>query len=531
METDTMNMEMEPARLLIIDDDDLTLTILRKMLESDGYEVDVCSSGSEALAKLLHCSFDAMLCDMWMTGMNGKEFYLQLKQGFPEYQRRVIFITGDIASEATWEFIDERHLPYVIKPISRPLLRRKVREIVGVRPAPQPNTVVKPGWDGVNRRRNRRVAINAAARVRRKKWEVAGPDNASVVNASRGGIYFLSDREYRVGMEVLVAYPFTGYEDVEQDGYVVRVEEKGDGKRGVAIAIGEEAVTAREAYAGSEEDVRRHHILSAATHSASSAPIPENTAFASISPEDEDLRRKTEEFEELRRTHDSVLDQRDKLAAEEAALKKKMEELEAAKAAANQLAENLNNEMQSRNKEFEEVAEVRHRAMHDALTGLWNRGAILDTLKEQIVRAEREGKAVGVLLGDLDHFKSVNDTYGHLAGDAVLKEAATRISAAVRDYDSVGRYGGEEFLILLTSCEDDTDMVKQAERIRSKVCAEPVKAPEADIAITLSLGAASSAEYESVEDILRAADAALYRAKRAGRNRVELACTAEPTSA
>ena len=125
---------MEVARILVIDDDDLTLTILRKMLEADGYEVEVCSSASEALAKLLHASFDAVLCDMWMSGMSGKDFYLQLKQGFPEYQRRVVFITGDIASEATWEFIDERHLPYVIKPISRPLLRRKVCEIVGDRP-------------------------------------------------------------------------------------------------------------------------------------------------------------------------------------------------------------------------------------------------------------------------------------------------------------------------------------------------------------------------------------------------------------
>jgi diguanylate cyclase (GGDEF)-like protein len=524
-------MEMEPARILIIDDDDLTLTILRKMLESDGYEVDVCSSGSEALAKLLHCSFDAMLCDMWMAGMNGKDFYLQLKQGFPEYQRRVIFITGDIASEATWEFIDERHLPYVIKPISRPLLRRKVREIAGDRPVREPDAAGKSAWDGVNRRGNRRVAINAAVRVRRKKWEVAGPDTASVVNASRGGIFFVSDREYRVGMEVLVAYPYTGYDDVEQDGYVVRVEEKGEGRRGVAIAIGEEATAAREAYAGSEEDVRRHHILTATALPVDSMAMAAASPLANLSPEDEEARRKAEEFEELRRTHDTVLDQRDKLAAEEAALKKKMEELEAAKAAANQIVENLSKEMESRNKELADVAEVRHRATHDALTGLWNRGAILDALKDQLVRAEREGKAVGVLLGDLDHFKNVNDSHGHLAGDAVLREASRRIGAAVRSYDFVGRYGGEEFLILLTSCEDDTDMVKQAERVRSMVCAESVRTPEAEIAITLSLGAASSAEYQGIEDILRAADAALYRAKRSGRNRVELACTAEPTSA
>ena len=89
---DEMEMTTEGTRVLVIDDDDLTLTILRKLLESEGYEVEACSSGSEALAKLLHSSFDAILCDMWMAGMNGKEFYLQLKQGFPEYQRRIVLV-------------------------------------------------------------------------------------------------------------------------------------------------------------------------------------------------------------------------------------------------------------------------------------------------------------------------------------------------------------------------------------------------------------------------------------------------------
>ena len=523
---DEMEMMTDATRVLVIDDDDLTLAILRKLLESEGYEVEVCSSGSQALSKLLHCSFDAILCDMWMAGMNGKEFYLQLKQGFPEYQRRIVFITGDIASEATWEFIDERHLPYVIKPISRPLLRRKVQEIVGDRPVRQTGVPRKPAWDGVNRRRNRRIAINAPARIRRKKWEVGGPDKANVVNASRGGIFFVSDREYRVGMEVFVAYPYTGFDDVDQDGYVVRVEELPDGRRGVAIAIGEEAVAAQAAYAGSEEDVRRHHILTPGEPAApGTEPLRARQSF-----EDEEARRKEEELVELKRTHDQVIDQRDRLASEEANLKKKLEELEAAKASMSQVVNGLQTQMQTLNSEVEQLEEVRHKAAHDALTGILNRGAILEALKRELVRGERENTFVGVLLGDLDHFKSVNDTYGHLAGDAVLREAAQRISAAVRNYDSVGRYGGEEFLIVLSSCEDDIDMVKQAERVRSMVCAGPVNTSEGEIPVTLSLGVASSSEYQDIEEILRAADAALYRAKRGGRNRVEVACAAEPKS-
>jgi diguanylate cyclase (GGDEF)-like protein len=521
-------MNLESARILIIDDDDLTLTILRKMLEADGYEVEVCSSGTDALARFLHCSFDAVLCDMWMAGMSGKDFYLQLKQGFPEYQRRVIFITGDIASEATWEFIDERHLPYVIKPISRPLLRRKVEEIVGDRPMRQAEGAVKPTWDGVNRRRYRRVAISANVRVRRKKWEVSGPDTALVVNASRGGIFFVTDREYRVGMEVLVAYPYTGYDDVEQDGYVIRVEDRPDGRRGIAIAIGEEVAAARAAFAGSAEDVRRHHILSPAEMVP--AGLGEIPALR-VLHEDEEARRQAEELAELKRTHDQVIDQRDRLANEEANLKKKLEEVEAAKASASQMVENLQKDMESKNKEIAEVDEVRYKATHDALTGLWNRGAILEALKREMVRAQREGTFVGVLVGDLDHFKNVNDTYGHLAGDAVLQESSKRIEAAVRSYDAVGRYGGEEFLVILSSCEDDIDMVKQAERIRTNVCAGPVPTAEGEILITLSLGVASSSEYLEPEEIIRAADAALYRAKRGGRNRVELARAATPQNA
>jgi len=196
-----------------------------------------------------------------------------------------------------------------------------------------------------------------------------------------------------------------------------------------------------------------------------------------------------------------------------------------------QMVDGLQTQMESLNQEREQFEEVRHRATHDALTGLWNRGAILDVLKRELLRAQRESTFVGVLLGDLDHFKNVNDTHGHLAGDAVLRESSQRISGAVRSYDAVGRYGGEEFLIILSSCEDDIDMVKQAERVRSQVCASPVQTTEAEIQITLSLGVASSSEYQEVEEILRAADAAMYRAKRAGRNRVEVAAAPEPQNA
>ena len=168
------------------------------------------------------------------------------------------------------------------------------------------------------------------------------------------------------------------------------------------------------------------------------------------------------------------------------------------------------------------------KATHDALTGLWNHAAILDLLQRELVRAHREAAPLGVLMADLDHFKKINDTYGHLAGDEVLQEAARRLTGAVRVYDAVGRYGGEEFLIVLPGC-DSTTTRDRAEHLRATVSGHPVEIVESAIAATLSIGAVSTGEWRAADAkaLLRVADDALYRAKAAGRNRVELATPEE----
>ncbi len=519
----------EPARILVIDDDEMTLVITRKLLETENYVVEVSSSAREALARLPQNRYDAILCDMWMAGMTGKEFYQQLKKEFPQYQERIIFVTGDVASEATWEFIDERRLPYVLKPLSPRELRRKVREVIGEPPAVAPPVSIEPAPEpGVNRRGHHRIALKANVRVRRKKWAVGGPDIRAVINASKEGVFFLTDREYRIGMEVIVAFPYTGYNDVEQEGFVVRVDQRPDGQRGVALALGEAAAAARSTFVASGEDARRHHILGMAdlsTQTLPTAPATRETADANIASERQEARRLAEELVELKSTYERVAGQRDRLVAEEVHLNLQLQELTAAKAATTEMVDDLKTQMETLQKELATTEEFRFRATHDTLTGLWNRGAILDILKRELVRAQREGTSVGVVLADLDHFKKINDTYGHLAGDAVLRESAQRIGAAVRAYDAVGRYGGEEFLIVLSGCDEAT--VNQAERIRALVGAEPVSTAEGVIPVTLSLGVASGGEGQEVEATLRAADAALYRAKRAGRNRVESASPAD----
>jgi diguanylate cyclase (GGDEF)-like protein len=167
---------------------------------------------------------------------------------------------------------------------------------------------------------------------------------------------------------------------------------------------------------------------------------------------------------------------------------------------------------------------TRLQAMRDGLTGIWNRTAILEHLGSELNRAARGHHPVGILMADLDNFKQINDSHGHLTGDIVLQEATRRIQAAVRPYDMVGRYGGEEFLVVLPGC-DREDARKIAERIRERLASEPIRSGNSPIGITVSLGGTVCWNHSAqinVTTLLTSADTALYSAKRAGRNRVEI---------
>lgn len=172
--------------------------------------------------------------------------------------------------------------------------------------------------------------------------------------------------------------------------------------------------------------------------------------------------------------------------------------------------------------------ELRFRASHDALTGVSNRGAILEMLRREHSRQKRTGGSFAIIMLDIDHFKNVNDTFGHPCGDAVLQEAARRMILSVRAYDVVGRYGGEEFLIVVPEA-DGTAALVIAERIRIAFESKPITSQEGDIKITVSLGLAlSTSAVPDPETLLRLADDALYRAKKGGRNRSELSTPLEP---
>lgn len=167
-------------------------------------------------------------------------------------------------------------------------------------------------------------------------------------------------------------------------------------------------------------------------------------------------------------------------------------------------------------------AQIESIATHDFVTGLWNRRAILERFDGEWARAARESGELGVILMDLDHFKRINDSYGHAEGDRVLQETARRLTMSLRPYDSIGRYGGEEFLLFAANCDLERT-VAIAERLRATLSDEPMKISSGSIRVTASFGVSSVSvcPNQDVKSLIDAADRALYRAKNSGRNRVE----------
>jgi len=161
-------------------------------------------------------------------------------------------------------------------------------------------------------------------------------------------------------------------------------------------------------------------------------------------------------------------------------------------------------------------------ACHDFLTGVWNRAEILGFLQRELARARRDVTNVGIVLVDVDHFKKVNDQFGHDAGDCVLKEIAKRLVNALREYDGVGRYGGEEFLVVLSGCSGD-HLKERAEQVRRAISDLPFSTTQGPISVSLSVGAITIENRDKslpIEALLKQADAALYGAKASGRDRV-----------
>ena len=168
-------------------------------------------------------------------------------------------------------------------------------------------------------------------------------------------------------------------------------------------------------------------------------------------------------------------------------------------------------------------------ATHDCLTKLLNRAEILAGLKRELARSQREGHAVAIILADLDHFKHVNDSLGHAAGDEVLQVVARRLSSHLRPYDLVGRYGGEEFLIVLPAC-DLAPATQRGEQLRSSISDNSILTMFGSVPMTLSMGVTVSNPMQDLtaQQLLQQADEALYCAKASGRDCVHVFGFHEP---
>jgi diguanylate cyclase (GGDEF)-like protein len=171
----------------------------------------------------------------------------------------------------------------------------------------------------------------------------------------------------------------------------------------------------------------------------------------------------------------------------------------------------------------EEREKLQHQATRDSLTGIWNRRAIFDLLSSKLTHAEYEGHSVTGIMVDVDAFKKINDHYGHQVGDLVLQEITQRLTRCIRASDEIGRYGGEEFLIILPDCSGSVALAR-AEQFRKMIESEPIPLAQGELHVTCSFGVnwTKIGLYDSHE-LIREADAALYRAKQAGRNCVEMA--------
>jgi len=179
---------------------------------------------------------------------------------------------------------------------------------------------------------------------------------------------------------------------------------------------------------------------------------------------------------------------------------------------------NLEEQIQSKK---EQVSSLKHQQQVDTLTQVLRRDAILELLEHKLKKRRKSDQGFFVIMADIDHFKNINDQYGHLAGDLVLNEVAQRLQSSLRQDDCIGRYGGEEFLLILND-NDLTETKSIGQRILNEISSSPVIVENASIGVAISLGLTRVKADDNSHQIISRADRALYAAKQNGRNRCEI---------
>ncbi|MES1202120.1 MAG: PleD family two-component system response regulator [Pseudomonadota bacterium] len=448
------------ARVLVVDDIEANLRLLDARLSSDYYEVLTATRGEEAVQKAKREKPDIILMDVMMPGgIDGFEACRRIKAQPETRHIPVVMLTTLDDRESRLRGLQAGAEDFLTKPIDDVQLVARVKSLVGL----------KVVIDELRAR-------EASGRKLGVIGEDLRPDPLDVHRLIAGNVLVVDDNQNQI-KRIQAAL------GVEHRVSVLGGEENAGAPPDLLVV----SVTAKS-FDGFRVIARMH----------SSTPTRDLPILAIVEPDDQPRALRALELG----AHDLIVRpiDEDEIVARARTLMRRKRYMDALR---NRLDQSL------------------ELAVTDQLTGLYNRRFLFAQINPLVQRAQCGGDQVAVMMLDLDHFKRINDTYGHDVGDEVLREFAARLATNIRPSDFACRLGGEEFVVIMPAATGDLACLA-AERIRRNVCSAPfqIQAAAVELDVTVSIGVSASENEDSAETLLKRADEALYDAKRAGRNRV-----------
>jgi len=473
-------------RVLIADDNTLVLRMIEKLLSGAGFEVTTARDGMEAVEKVFADPVDLVVLDVNMPRMNGYQTCRLLKNEEATKHIPVVILTGnDQAGDRFWgleigadRYVTKGAEPQKILQVLKEVMAEAAKRTKGgprERPKASADVLARVN-DLLDRQLYEMTILSEIGRVTRSVSELDQTFTSVMTLVTRAA-------DYTIG-----AMAFVDGEELE-----------------ILIALQRPCAT-------QVVDAFKAKLLEAVAHEWKGAPFTRVRARV-FTPKVGDPDEK-----ELQGFTAFPIPTGDSLRGMVALAGKTM-----ARTAAENRAflETVANQAHIVTESSRMLQRLAHLAAHDSLTEVVNRRYLEEMLRKECDRVGRYAGGLSLLIIDVDHFKNVNDERGHLAGDLVLRDVARVLKDGIRTVDTLGRYGGEEFMAILPQTEID-DARLLAERLRSAVETHAFKLSGKPLSITVSIGVAHYPEESiaSAEDLVRASDQALYRAKQAGRNRI-----------
>ncbi len=463
-------------RVLVIDDDYLSRMLLYDILSQSGYEVSVGEDGRDGLKKAKAERPALVITDVLMPGMDGFQFLREIRRDSELWDVPVIFYSGTYIDKKDEELAQELGVSrFLTKPKEPSEILAVIEEVLkekdsGILPPSPIKPIEEPTF---LRLYNERLVSKLKGKVTESEYARAFLD--SIMEGIGDGVVVI-DRQYTILHANTAAASSLGLEKSE----LIRRKCYELIHRRDAPCEGPQVICPMRIVFGKGETTKVVH-----THRDTSG---------------------NEQYIEI--TASPIKDGSGRIIA-------------MAETYRNIMEKQADDDLMKLVKELNDArARLRQMAITDELTGLRNRRYIMERLEEEFQRARRTGRPLSLIMLDIDHFKAVNDTYGHMFGDAVLRTVASRIRDCLRKHDLVGRVGGEEFLVV--SPESDVqDAIIVAERIRRVVQSKAIAEGNLEVNVTLSAGVTALSEQDkSPDSVFSRADTALYMAKQEGRNRV-----------